>query len=1064
MRSNGRNSVDNQPLNCRQTVDSSPALIHTPRPDGHLNFFSQPSLGFVWRHPKLPLSIILILSCGLLACPFANAVDPYRRISQYAHTAWRVRDGAFTGAPTSITQTTDGYMWIGTESGLLRFDGIRFVPWTPPAGKHLPSPAVISLLGARDGSLWIGTDSGLAQWKNGDLINFPETAGRVNLIYQDHAGTIWIARSRTQAGGICKIAASVVKCYGSKDQLPPYADTLTGDNLGYIWIDGGTALLRWKPGSLTSYPLPGLKSKGLRGIDALGVARDGSVWAGVADSGRGLGLQRLVNGAWKPLVTPTLDSSTLNVYGLGLDRHNALWIASEGAGIYRVYNGKVDRFRSADGLTSDTAENFFEDREGNLWVTTREGVDCFRDVPVATFSTHEGLSGDRVESVLATRDGTIWFGNSPGLDYVRGGIVSSIRKENGLPGKRVTSLFQDHTERLWVGLDNGLFLYEHGRFKSVQRPDGGSMGIVVGMIEDVDGDIWAETLKDDAARVVRIRDGKFADEISDSRLTGRLSLAADPQGGFWFSFRRGALGRYRNGNLQVFPLRDANTQVFQMLAKPDGSLLAATSDGLVEQRDQAQHTLNHENSLPCDSIYAMITDNHFNLWLYAECGLISVKSDDFQQWREHPDARIAVDLLDAYDGVQPYLPVFRPSATRSNDGRLWFANESVAQMIDPDRLYRNAIPPPVHIEEVIADQRKYSPRNGLRLPALTRDLEIDYTALSFVASQKVRFRYKLEGYDRDWQDPKNRRQAFYSSLRPGNYRFRVMACNNSGVWNEAGAALDFNVAPAYYQRLWFRLSCVFVLLVLLAGLYRLRVRQLAGKFNLRLEERVNERTRIARDLHDTLLQSFQGLMLKFRTLTLLLPDGPAEARNMLEEMIEQGRAAITEGRDAVHGLRSSTVATNDLPHAISTIGEQLHADQATRQSPDFRVRVEGTPQEIVPVLRDDVYRIAGEALRNAFLQAHATHIEVEIRYDERQFRLRVRDDGKGMDPRVLAGNGRPGHYGLPGMYERAELTGGKLEVWSELDTGTEIELTIPASLAYTESQVKRHFMFRKKGT
>jgi signal transduction histidine kinase/ligand-binding sensor domain-containing protein len=1010
------------------------------------------------------MSIILVFLCALLAYPFANAVDPDRRISQYAHSAWRVRDGAFAGAPSSIAQTADGYIWIGTHSGLVRFDGVRFVSWTPPAGKHLPGPAVISLLGAKDGSLWIGTDIGLAQWKNGELTAFPQTTGRVNSIYEDRDGTIWIARSRTQAGGICKVAASVVKCYGSKDEVPPYAETLVADNFGYVWIDGGTALLRWKPGSLTSFPLRGIKAKGIRGITALALAPDGSVWTGIADSGRGLGLQQLVNGAWKSLVTPAFDSSTLNVYGLGLDRHNALWIASEGAGIYRVYNGKVDRFRSADGLTSDTAENFFEDREGNLWVTTREGVDCFRDLPVVTFSTHEGLSGDHVESVLAAKDGTIWLGNSPGLDYVRGGIVSSIRKENGLPGKRVTSLFQDHTGRLWVGLDNGLFLYEHGKFKSIQRPDGGPIGIVVGMIEDAGGDIWAAVFKDNAPKVIQIRDGKFAAEASDTRLSVGLSLAADPHSGFWFGVRKGALGRYQNGNVQVFPLQDASTIVSQVLANPDGSLLAATSDGLVELRSGTPHTLSHQNGLPCDRIYAVIADSHSNLWLYAECGLISIKSGDLQHWRENPDAKVAVDLLDAYDGAQPYLPVFTPAATRSSDGRLWLANESVIQMIDPDRLYHNAIPPPVHIEGVIADRKSYSSQSGLRLPARTRDLEIDYTALSFVLPQKVRFRYKLEGYDRDWQEPQTRRQAFYSNLGPGNYRFRVMACNNSGVWNEAGATLDFNIAPAYYQRLWFRLSCVFVLLVLLAGLYRLRVRQLAGKFNLRLEERVNERTRIARDLHDTLLQSFQGLILKFRTLTLLLLDGPAETRNMLEEMIEQGRAAITEGRDAVHGLRSSTVTTNDLPHAISTIGEQLHADQATRQSPDFRVRVEGTPREIVPVLRDDIYRIAGEALRNAFLQAHATHIEVEIRYDERQFRLRVRDDGKGMEPRVLAGNGRPGHYGLPGMYERAELTGGKLEVWSELDTGTEIELTIPASLAYTESQVKRHFIFRKKGT
>jgi len=210
-------------------------------------------------NPKLPVRILLILFCSVLACPSANAVDPDRRISQYAHTAWRVRDGVFAGAPTAITQTTDGYVWIGTLGGLLRFDGVRFVRWTPPAGEHLPTTAVITLLGAADGSLWIGTASGLAQWKNGNLLNFPETAGRVNAIYEDREGTIWMARSRTRAGAVCKVTLSAAKCYAPKDGVPPYAGILIGDNLGYLWIGTSTALVRWKPGSSTSYELPGLK-------------------------------------------------------------------------------------------------------------------------------------------------------------------------------------------------------------------------------------------------------------------------------------------------------------------------------------------------------------------------------------------------------------------------------------------------------------------------------------------------------------------------------------------------------------------------------------------------------------------------------------------------------------------------------------------------------------------------------------------------------------------------------------------------------------------------------------
>jgi PAS domain S-box-containing protein len=793
----------------------------------------------------------VLASLLLVALPRALALNPDHRISQYAHTAWRVRDGAFAGTPDAITQTTDGYVWIGTLAGLLRFDGVRFVPFAPPVGQHLPNPAAISLLGATDGSLWIGTASGLAQWKNGELSTFREIAGRVNSIYEDRDGTIWIARSRTDAGGICKVVVSVATCYTPNDGVPPNAQVLIRDNLGFFLIGHSTGIVRWKPGSSTSYELPGLKSNpGLAGISDLALAPDGSVWAGLWHPGHGLGLEQLVNGTWKTFIRPTLDGSSLRVSSLRLDRHNALWIATYGTGIYRVHDGNVDHFASADGLSSDTVESFFEDREGNLWLTTAGGVDCFRNLPVVSFSVHEGLgAGDAVGSILAARDGTVWIGNHGELDFVRGNVVSSIGPKQGLHGERVTSLFEDHAGRLWVGLDNGLLVYEHGRFTPVYRPDGGPVGIVLAMTEDIDHNVWASVIRNPPGRPTRLvcfRDGRFIKEISDQRLDV-VSLAADPRSGLWLGSSKGGLVRYRNDRMQIFSFKDASTWVNQVLANSDGSVLAATNRGLAEQRGDSLRMLDEKNGLPCNRIYALVTDKHADLWLYAECGLIEIKADDLQRWREHPDLKVKVDLFDAFDGTQPYLPPFRPIATRSNDGRLWFANDTVAQMVDPDGLLRNSIPPPVHIEDVIADRKIYSPQSRLRLPALTRDLEIDYTALSFVVPQKVHFQYKLEGYDRDWQDAGTRRQAFYGNLPPRNYTFRVKACNNSGLWNEAGAALDFFVAPAFYQTVWFRALGVLLFLAVLAGLYRLRLRHLE-----RQRDALRKSEKELRDVIDTI--------------------------------------------------------------------------------------------------------------------------------------------------------------------------------------------------------------------
>jgi len=985
----------------------------------------------------------LLILVNVLPCLTASALDPSRRISQYAHSAWRVRDGAFAGAPSAITQTTDGYVWIGTVAGLLRFDGVRFVPFAPPAGKHLPNPAVISLLGATDGSLWIGTASGLARWKNGELFTFPETAGRVNSIYEDRDGTIWIARSRTDAGGVCKVAASVATCYGLKDGAPPYAGTLIGDDFGYLWIGTSTALVRWKPGSSTSYELPGLTSNvALAGINALAAAPDGSVWAGISNSGRGLGLQRWVNGSWKTLITPTFDSSTLRVISMHLDRHKGLWIGTYESGIYRVQNGNVDRFASANGLSTDTVEGFLEDREGNLWLATTGGVDCFRDIPVVSFSVHEGLSADNVGSIFAVRDGTVWIGNHGGLDFVRENVVSSIRPKNGFRGNRVTSLFEDHASRLWVGVDNGLFVYEHGGFTPVLRPDGDPVGIVLAMTEDKDNNVWASVIRNPPGRPTKLicfRDGKFVKEISDPRLD-ILSLAADPQGGMWLGLIQGGLARYRNDQVQLFPLKDANARVPQVLATSDGSVLAATNRGLVERRGNTQHTL---NGLPCNRIFAMVTDKHSDLWLYAECGLIEIKSDELQRWREHPDLKVKFDLFDAFDGAQPYLPPFSPVATRSNDGRLWFANDSVAQMIDPDGLLRNPVPPPVHIEDVLADRKTYSSRTGLRLPALTRDLVIDYTALSFVVPQKVQFQYKLEGYDRDWQDAGTRRQAFYSNLPPRDYTFRVKACNNSGVWNQAGASLEFNIAPAYYQTRWFLALCVVSTMALLYLLYQLRLRQATQRVRASMEARQAEREQIARDLHDTLLQSVQGLILKFQAAAKQIP-WEEPARQSIERTLDHADQVLAEGRDRVKNLRAPAESITDLPVAFQQVADETFQTRDTI----FKTVVEGSVRELSPMVLDECYAIGREALINALTHSGGLHIEVEITYDAREFRLHVLDDGRGIDPEVLEKRGRDGHWGLQGMRERATKMGGQLEFWSRPGTGTEVALTVPAAMAY----------------
>ena len=462
----------------------------------------------------------------------AHGLDPSRHITQYAHTSWRIQDGVFSGAPNAIAQTTDGYLWIGTQNGLVRFDGVRFIPWVPPNGKLLSS-GIFSLLAEPDGSLWIGTGRNLARFKDGTLINYTGATGRVNAILKRN-GTVWVTRSRFGDGGgpLCEVVDTSLRCYGKADGIArPYAGPAIDDGEGNLWIGSANFLTRWRPGSSTTMEPPGLKgAEGLSGVQALAVTGDGSIWAGINRRGPGLGLQQLSHGVWKPFVAAKLDGSTLEVTTLFLDHRGTLWVGTTDEGIYRINGGKTDRFSSADGLSGDSVSGFCEDREGNLWVATSEGVDYLRNIPVITFSTHEGLSANFVYSVLAARDGTVWIGNHGALEFLGQAGLSSIRAKNGLPGERVTSLLEDHAGRLWVGVDNELYVYDGGKFRQVRHPKSAPLGVITAIAQDRDGTVWAEAMGS-PTKLVHIQNGEVREEIPAPRVPIANAIAAAPRCG-----------------------------------------------------------------------------------------------------------------------------------------------------------------------------------------------------------------------------------------------------------------------------------------------------------------------------------------------------------------------------------------------------------------------------------------------------------------------------------------------------------------------------------------------------
>ena len=1017
------------------------------------------------RQTRAVVALGILLAC--CACSFA--LNPSLDISQYAHTAWKIREGFTTGEIYSFTQTPDGYLWLGTDFGLLRFDGVRNVAWQPPTDQHLPSSRIYSLLSARDGTLWIGTTKGLASWKSGKLTQYPELAGQeIFTLLEDREGTVWVGGvGFPPPGRLCAIQNASVRCYGEDGSLGAGVNSLYEDSKGNLWATTRTGLWRWKPGTAQFYPLPDEPSP----LTDLTEDSDGTILITMRS-----GVGRLVNGKITAFPLPGAVQK-IEARRLLHDRDGGLWIGTSDRGVLHVHQGKTELFSQNDGLSGENVLNLFEDREGNIWTATNSGLDRFRNFAVTTLTVNQGLSNARVLSVLAARNGSVWFSTSGGLDRWNNGRISTYDKRAGkLNGLAPNSLFQDSSGRLWVSTTHEFGYLENSRFVSAKDFPG---GYVQGVTEDSAGDLW---IADQDLGLFRLRQGSVVQQIPWAGLghgDAAMALAGDPsRGGLWLGFFKGGVDYFADGGVRKsYTAADGlgDGRVNSLRVDPDGTLWIATEDGLSRLKNGRFARLASKKGLPCDSVHWVIEDDDHSFWLYMPCGLVRISRAEMDAWAAAVDKgkdtnrRIQTTVFDSSDGVRTLADIgsFAPQVAKSSDGKLWFLPWDGVSVIDPHHLPFNKLPPPVHIEQVTADRKTYwqnlsgdasssrSSSSQPRLPPLVRDLTIDYTTLSFVAPEKVLFRYKLEGMDRDWQNVGARRQAFYNDLPPGNYRFRVAACNNSGVWNEAGTFLDFSIAPAYYQTNWFLALCVAVFLVLLWGIYRLRIRQLQHQFAIGLEARVNERTRIARELHDTLLQSFQGLILRFQAATNLLPERPVEAKQSFESAIDQAAQAITEGRDAVQGLRSSTVETNDLAMAISALREELQADGTIADSTLFRMAVEGTPRNLHPILRDEVYRIAGETLRNAFRHAQARQIEVEIHYDARQFRLRVRDDGKGIDPEILGEHPRPGHFGLHGMRERAKIVGGQLDVWSELDSGTEVELSIPASRAYATPSTRR---------
>ena len=983
------------------------------------------------------------IACAVLTAAIIGPAAPATArnvpgdVTQYGHAKWTLRDDSLRGYPRSVAQTRDGFLWLATDFGLQRFDGVRFTSWEPPAGSSLPG-VVVRLLATRDGSLWIGTDHGLARWNGGALSAYRELDGEfVSALAEDRDGAVWAGTNGGRDNAkLCSIRDETIHCDGDEGALGRFVLAIHEDEAGDLWVGAATGLWRWGAASPTQYPV----ARPLGAINALVDDGRGTIVVAMARQ-----LARLVDGTLEPL--PVDSGLEVKPTSLLRDGRGGLWIGTQDNGLLHLHDGRTYRFGRVDGLSGTAVVDIFEDREGNVWVATLGGLDRFRDVAVGRLSTREGLFSDVVLSVLATSDGDVWMSTVSGLERWSDGAVQRYAIPGVSGTDSIGSLFEDGRGRMWVSSSLGLFSFEPGTTRPVRA--GLPARQAQAFAEDAGGTLW---ISDPTSGLLGLR-GDDAEVVPWSTFGGNhaRALFADPSGGLWLGFDGGGVSRLENGRVQRTYTSAHGLgagDVNNIHDDPHGALWVATEGGLTRIAGGRVDTLDVRNGLPCDAVKWSIEDDTGALWLQADCGLVRVERDERDRWISDPTSSVDLVAYDASDGAVGYadLGSYGPKVTRAADGRVWLAGFDGVGIVDPRALPSNPVPPPVHVEQIIADGVTHAPPAVARLPARVRDVSIEYTALSLGAPKKVAFRYRLEGRDDDWVEAGNRRQAFYTDLPPGSYRFRVIAANDRGVWNEDGAAWAFSIAPAYYQTNAFRLAAVASVILGLTLLYRLRLRRVTAQLQARLQERLDERARVAQALHDTLFQGFASSSMLLHVVADEIAD--EEARSKLTRVVQRMNRIIDEGRESVSALR--VPADDDLESALARDAEHFKGERQI----DVRLAIKGHPRPLDPLARDAVYQISREALANTFRHARAKHVEVDVEYSRNELTVRVRDDGLGIAPPIVD-EGRPGHFGLPGMRERAEQMGAVLRLWSREGAGTEVEIHVPAKTAFPDASPGR---------
>ena len=973
----------------------------------------------------------------------AIALDPRQPAADYLRQTFTTADGLPSNIINDVMQTRDGFLIVATPNGVFRFDGHRFAEMNSSPPKEIIAH---TLAEGPDGDIWVGTPFGVFRFPHAEIDQGRQTPS----VYYLEQGVVQCLRFTH--GGVLWAGTPHGLFYFAKDH---FQQAVAGRNVhrieearnGHLLITITPGYFEWDGSAVIEHPeIPTPSGIRVEGVFHVLQDRSGVTWYCTT---KGI-IRQSGSSVKRFLPDPTEDKN--RVFRVYEDAAGKIWFLTD-AGVFRASPDSLENVAPEIKPRTVTA-----DRDGNLWVGTNgAGLVRVKNRTVRTFTRADGLPNDVVMTVLATADGKLWAGNNcGGLSWFDGGRFHTYDEKDGLTNSCVNALAEDSKHDLWVGTAGGLFRFHAGRFQVFTQTDGPGTNTVSCILSARDGSLWIVW----TGGLARFHDGVFRNYTTADGLSHRVTNVFQDSSGVVWVATNGGIDRFEGDRfVEAFRLQDRR-QMYLAGESPLGDLYVAL-EGLGVGR------LKDGKLMGVAPLYGTdIEVVQDDLWIAGGAGgFIRVGAASLRSWEGKQQDSIDCTNFGRADGlVLEECANGYPNITTTKDGKLWIATLGGAAMLDLSRLPPAAGKPFEYISEVEVDRKKRNAGSELILPPGLHHTELQLGSIELSSPERAHLQYRLEGIDSEWRDAKADGAAVYTTIPHGSYFFHVRASNGDGFWDRQGIVYRITQEPFFYETAAFRILMIAAGLTLMTSAYRFRLRQESARIKVRLEERVAERERIARDLHDTLMQSFQGALFEVQAARNLFPGRPHDAVQTLDEAIRSAESAIAEGRDAILDLRSDSAVRSDLAHLLAATGQELSGVAASiGVSPAFSLTVEGPPRDLNPVLQDELYRIGREILRNAFRHARAKKLEVEIRYEVQELRIRFRDDGIGIDPKVLNEGARAGLWGLPGVRERAKLAGARLDFWSEVGAGTEVQVVVPASVAYAKSPEARVFgLFRKR--